>query len=80
MTRVLLLLLATGWVLELLVQSQVVLLGAAEPAVLTDPGPLPAVSPGVYEESGLLTEHLVAHLALIALVVYQVLMFVSQLI
>ena len=76
----LLVLLSTDGMFELSVYPQVVLLGAAEAAVLADPGPLPAVCPQVDQEAALLAEHLLTHLTRVALGVTQVLVLVSQLV
>ena len=67
-------------VFELSVYSQIILLSAAEAAVLADPGPLSTVSPQVDLEPALLAEHFLTNLARIALGVTQVLVLVSQLI
>ena len=79
-TGELLVLLSTGGMFELSVYPQIVLLSAAEAAVLADPGPLPAVGPQVDQETALLAEHLLTHLTRVALGVTQVLVLVSQLV
>lgn len=69
-----------AWVLELLVQSQIVLLSAGKSTVLTHIGLLSTVGSIVNQQPGFLTENFSTGRAREALDVCQVLVFVSQLV